>query len=164
MSIRCEKDSRKNEIDALLDLVAEEEENDEPQAMFSDGWDDAIEASDSDSEAEEASSSQSESKILYHNHACVKNGSEMKFITHEAITPAIVAAGFYELVGSHIQASDKVYSQSHIRLFFDIDIKNDDGVMYLNHKRHGRHIMTYPILKPLVQERKRRYRIVFEWH
>ena len=73
MSIRCEKDSRKNEIDALLDLVEEEEENDEPQAMFSDGWDDAIEASDS--EAEEA-----ESKILYHNHACVKNGSEMTYL------------------------------------------------------------------------------------
>ena len=125
MSIRCEKDSRKNEIDALLDLVEEEEENDEPQAMFSDGWDDAIEASDSGCEEE------AESKILYHNHACVKNGSEMKFISHEAITPAIVAAGFYELVGSHIQASDKVYSQSHIRLFFDIDIKNDDGVMDL---------------------------------
>ena len=114
MSIRCEKDSRKNEIDALLDLVEEGEAS-----------------SASESEASIASSQPSESKILYHNHACVKNGSEMKFISHEAITPAIVAAGFYELVGSHIQASDKVYSQSHIRLFFDIDIKNDDGVMDL---------------------------------
>ena len=121
--------SRKNDIDALLDAV-DEGDDDQVQADFSDGWDDSDNGDDENNE-NTGMAALTDGKIIYHNHACVKNGSEMKFISHEAITPAIVAAGFYELVGSHIQASDKVYSQSHIRLFFDIDIKNDDGVMDL---------------------------------
>ena len=84
-------------------------------------------------------------KVLFNKYSGIKKEEASYFTTHEAITAKMIASGFYELTGSHIISGEKIYSQSHIRLYFDIDIKERDGAMDI----YNEVLATVDKLKPL---------------
>jgi hypothetical protein len=91
------------------------------------GLDDSDDSNDTDSD----DVIDTTGKVLWYHCKNVSNKKDKKIIAHKDITPELIKRGFYELVGSHIQAGNKTYTQKYIRMFFDIDIKEDNGALVL---------------------------------
>ena len=91
----------------------------------------ALLGDDSDSDDESDNMIDTTGKVLWDCCAHTSNKREKRLIAHKDITPALIKDGFYEIVGSRIQGGDKVYTQKYIRLFFDIDIKEEHAALSL---------------------------------
>ena len=73
-------------------------------------------------------------KVLWYNCANVSNAKEKMLIAHKDVTADLIKSGFYEIVGKHIIAGDKVYTQRYIRLFFDFDVATHKDAISLYNK------------------------------
>ena len=93
----------------------------------------ATEPNDSDNDSE-VKAIDTSGKVLWYNCANVSNAKDKMLIAHKDVTADLIKRGFYEIVGKHIIAGDKVYTQIYTRLFFDFDIASHKDTISLYNK------------------------------
>ena len=120
--------NKANEIGDLINLC---DDNDNGQLNIKPSEPTDSNDSDNDSEVKAIDTS---GKVLWYNCANVSNAKDKMLIAHKDVTADLIKRGFYEIVGKHIIAGDKVYTQIYTRLFFDFDIASHKDTISLYNK------------------------------